>query len=182
MIEDVRIQRAVYVFNNPFIIDPVRTIITPESEVGTTLITVHVVQLEIGISKLLIPVPVTIKHSHDKILVVTKQIGTITTVQITIHFAGVFPKIPHTLVLDNFKIEHPITLITAKLLIRAQDHVQQEATTLNVTIGPDEKSSVMHVVNVDITLENAARTHRRRNNSDNRLVDHNPCIYFTYNL
>ncbi len=138
--------------------------------------------MEIGVSKLLIPVPVTTKHSHVRTLVVNKQIGTITTVQITIHFAGVFQRIPRTLVLDNFKIEYPIILITAKLLIRAQDHAQQETIKLNVTIGTDEISSVKNVVSLDITLENAARTHRRRNNSDNRLVDHNSCIYFTYNL
>lgn len=47
--------------DGPFL-DPVRIVVTPEIEVGTTFITVHVVQAKIDIIKLLIAVPAVIKH------------------------------------------------------------------------------------------------------------------------
>ncbi len=137
MIEDVLILKAVYVSNNP-LLDPVRIIITPEIEVGTTLIIVHVVQETIDIIKLSIAVRAAIKHRHVLTLATTSPIETIFSVLTTIRSADVFLKIPLTLVLDNFKIEHPITSNIVRLLILVPDHVQQETITINATIEPDE--------------------------------------------
>jgi hypothetical protein len=108
------------------------------------------------IIKLLIAFHATIKHRRAITLATTNLIGNIFIVQTTIPFADVFSRIPLTLVLDNFKIKHPITLIIAKLLILAQDHVQQEPITLHATIQPDQTESFTHVVNVDNTPENDA--------------------------
>jgi hypothetical protein len=137
VIEGVLIMKAVYVSNNP-LLDPVRIIITLEIEVGRTLIIVHVAQETIDIIKLLITVHAAIKHRRALTSATISPIETICSVLTTIPFADVFPKIPLTLVLDNFKIEHPITSNIVKLLILVPDHVQQETTTINATIEPDE--------------------------------------------
>jgi hypothetical protein len=137
VIEDVLIPKAVYVSNNP-LLDPVRIIITPEIEVGTTLIIVHVAQETIDIIKLSIAVHAAIKHRRVLTSATTSPIETIFSVLTTIRSADVFLKIPLTLVLDNFKIEHPITSNIVKLLILVPDHVQQETITINATIEPDE--------------------------------------------
>jgi hypothetical protein len=137
VIEGVPIPKAVYVSNNPLIIDTVRIIVTPEIEVGTTLITVHVAQV-IDIIKLMITVHVATKHRRISTLVVTNRIGIIFIVQTPIPFADVFPTIPSTRVKDLSRIGQPLLTNIAQRLIPVRDHARQETTTLHVTIEPDE--------------------------------------------
>jgi|LakMenEpi03Aug12_release.lakeMendotaPanAssembly.Ray.scaffolds.fasta_scaffold1011019_1 hypothetical protein len=88
--------------NGPFL-DPVRIVVTPEIEVGTTFITVHLVQAKIDIIKLLIAVHAVIKHHRVITLATTSLIETVFIVLTTIPFADVFRRMPLTPVLDNFK-------------------------------------------------------------------------------
>ena len=167
MIVDAHIPKVVYVSSNPLSSDRIRIVVTHGTEVGITHIILHEAQAEIGTIQILMCDSVENRPHHVKIIPVAKRVEHNSHVQITIHIEDDFQITIVSNVIEIFRtnVVHPritaqIIRIFVQPLTTALDQERTEDTSNKEKLEIDMASNVMHVVNVDITLENVAQIHQ----------------------
>jgi hypothetical protein len=182
VIVGAHIPKVVYVSSNPPSNDKIRIVVTHGIEVGITHIIVHEAQAEIDTIQILMSDNIANRLHHVKTIPVTKQVVPSFRVQITIFIEEDFRITVISNVIEIFRTNevHPQTnaqtnRIFVQPLTTVLDREQTEDTSNKEKLGIDAISNVMHVVNVDITLENVAQIRRKQPNSDPRTFNRTQC-------